>query len=101
MRRSTLRGSEHRLRAGLGPGRWWRGGAGLRQAWLGQRVLHLVAGRPLLFTGYFANWWWLGGGGALYVPAACSDERIESEVRAAAAGFARLYDRLGGNEEQS
>lgn len=93
-RRIGWRGSEHRLRAGLGDGRWWRGGALARRAWLGQRVLQLVAGRPPRFRGYFQDWWWLGGGASLYVPAECSDDQIEAEATAAAAGLARMYEGL-------
>jgi hypothetical protein len=40
----------------------------------------------MLFRGFFQKWWWLGGGAALYVPRACGDERIQSEVRAASLG---------------
>lgn len=91
-------GSEHRLRAGLGEGRWHRGGRALRAAWLGQRILQLEQGRPPVFTGFFGKWWWLGGGGALYVPRACSDERIELEVQSAIAGFARPCGGARGSE---
>jgi hypothetical protein len=99
-RRIQRSGVEYRLRAGLGEGRWHRGRAEQRMAWLGQRRLQIETGRPLTFTGYFARWWWLGGGGALYVPRACSDERIESEVQSAIAGFRHPYraDRQGEGE---
>lgn len=82
-------GVEHRQRSGLGEGRWHRGGREVRAAWLGQRVLQLEQGRPPVFTGFFGKWWWLGGGGALYVPRACSDERIALEVHSAIAGLAQ------------
>lgn len=80
-------GTEHRVRGGLGAGRWWRGGASLRRAWIGQRIRQVDHGAPLAFSGFFRKWWWLGGGSGLYVPAACHDERIEAEVRTASAAF--------------
>lgn len=74
-----------RLRAGLGEGRWVRGRRReLEQAWLGQRVRQLGGVEPL-FRGFFREWWWLGGGAALYVPATCSDDRIEAAVAEASA----------------
>lgn len=84
-------GTEHRLRAGLGGGRWWRGGASLRRAWIGQRIRQVDQGAAMVFPGFFRKWWWLGGGSGLYVPAACSDERIEVEVRTASAAFDRAW----------
>lgn len=81
-----LAGVEHRRRGALPAGRWVRGGHELRRAWLGQRALEVLEGRPPLFPAFRATWWWLGRRAALYVPAACSDERIEGEVRAAAHG---------------
>lgn len=91
-RHVTFAGIEHRTRGELPPGRWVAGGRHLRRAWLGQRALFVLDGRPVLFSAFRQNWWWLGGGGALYVPAACSDDRIEAEVRAAADGHVRLSD---------
>ncbi|MFN3244540.1 MAG: lipopolysaccharide kinase InaA family protein [Planctomycetota bacterium] len=78
-------GVRHRLRDAAPDGRWIRGGAELRDAWIGQRVRQLREGAPLPFGAFFQKWWWLGGGAALYVPRACSDERIEAEVRTASA----------------
>lgn len=89
-RRVSWRGVEHRTRGELPAGRWWRGGRELRRAWIGQRALFVLDGREPAFPAYRRNWWWLGGGGALYVPAACSDDRIEAEVRALADGHRRL-----------
>jgi tRNA A-37 threonylcarbamoyl transferase component Bud32 len=86
-RRWRWSGSEHRLRAGLGAGRWWAGGRELRDAWLGQRVLQLDRGRPLAFSGYFRRWWWLGGAAALYVREQCGGDRIHAELREAAAAW--------------
>ncbi len=83
-------GVEHRTRGELPSGRWRRGGRELRRAWIGQRALFVLEGREPVFPAYRRNWWWLGGGGALYVPAACSDDRIEAEVRAFVDGHRRL-----------
>lgn len=90
--RRTLRplGVEYRVRDGHGAaaGRWWRpaaasglGGRELGAAWLGQRRRFLATGAPPPFLAFFRKWWWLGGGGALYVPASCTDEWTEAEVR--------------------
>ncbi len=87
--RRTWRGREYRRRTVAPDGRWWWGGPDARAAWIGQRALQLDTGREPLFTAYFQKWWWLGGGGALYVPSACSDESIDTEVRAATAGVRR------------
>ena len=82
-------GVEHRIRGELPGGRWLRGRkVDLRRAWLGQRALQVVEQRVPVFPAFARNWWWLGGGAALYVPASCSDARIESEVQAATAGHA-------------
>ncbi|MBL8748759.1 MAG: hypothetical protein JNK78_06335 [Planctomycetes bacterium] len=89
-RRVSWCGVEHRTRGELPVGRWWRGGRELRRAWIGQRALFVLEAREPVFPAYRRNWWWLGGGGALYVPAACSDDRIEAEVRALADGHRRL-----------
>lgn len=86
-RRLRWSGREYQLRSGLGEGRWWPGGRGLRRAWLGQRVRQLDRGEPLLFTAYFQKWWWLGGSAALYVPARCSGERIPAAVKEATAAW--------------
>jgi tRNA A-37 threonylcarbamoyl transferase component Bud32 len=83
----SMRGCLYRTRGELGEGRWWRGGRELRMAWLGQRARYLLEGRPPLFPAFFQNWWWCGGGASLYVPRACSEGRIEVEVREASAGF--------------
>ncbi|MEO6595073.1 MAG: hypothetical protein ABIP94_10015 [Planctomycetota bacterium] len=88
-RSRSLFGCEHRTRGELPPGRWCYGGRQLRRAWLGQRALHLLAGRPPLFPAFFQKSWWLGGGAALYVPLACSEDRIEAEIEAAAVGLDR------------
>ncbi len=84
------RGIEHRARGELGRGDWRCGGRELRRAWLGQRALQLLEGRAPLFPAFRQNWWWFGGGGALYAPAECSEERIESGVRDAIAAYERL-----------
>lgn len=81
-------GTEYRRRGELGEGRWWSGGRRCKRAWLGQRARNLEHGTPLAFRAFFAKWWWLGGGGALYVPSEWSDERIEIELRKAAAATA-------------
>lgn len=101
----TFAGVEHRVRGTLPAGRWFHGGRSLARAWIGQRALQVLDGRPPLFLAYCAKWWWLGRGGALYVPAACSDDRIEGEVEAAARGdtawraFAGAVDsRLQGSQ---
>ncbi|MBL8754989.1 MAG: phosphotransferase [Planctomycetes bacterium] len=86
-----LAGRTFQRRGDLGPGRWVRGDRTFFHAWLGQRALHLATGRTPLFPAMFRKWWWLGGGVALYVPAPCSDARIEPEVRAASAGWTRRY----------
>jgi hypothetical protein len=91
-RRWCWTGREFRRRGDLGPGRWWWDRRA-EAAWLGQRFLQLQEGRPALFPAFFRSWWWLGGGAGLYVPAACDDEQIEREVRAAVVGSARM-DRI-------
>ncbi len=100
-RRVRLRGCLYQTRGELGDGRWWHGGRALRRAWLGQRALHVFAGRPPLFTAFFQNWWWLGGGASLYVPRACSEARIEAEVQAASAGFAQFQAFIEGRESEA
>lgn len=80
-------GREFRRREATSPGRWVAGGGSFADAWLGQRALHLATGRTPLFVAMFRKWWWLGGGVSLYVPATCSNEHIEPEVRAASAGI--------------
>lgn len=93
-------GREHRLRDGLGPGRWWTPPAPARALWIGQREQQLVAGRPPFFRGCATKWWWLGGGGALYVPAG-SDERIQAEVQAALAGWGRFLATVRGRHPEA
>jgi tRNA A-37 threonylcarbamoyl transferase component Bud32 len=83
-------GREFRRRTALPDGRWCALGDRAGAAWVGQRVLQLDHGREPVFPALFRKWWWLGGGGSLYVPATCSDARIEREVGEAAAGAARL-----------
>lgn len=78
-------GVRYRRRDADRDGRWIRGGAELREAWIGQRVRQLREGSAPPFAAFFQKWWWLGGGAALYVPRTCSDERIEAEVRTASA----------------
>ena len=85
VRRSTLLGVAYERRGRDREGRWFRGGAVLRDAWLGQRVRQLRGADALRFGAYFRKWWWLGGGSALYVPRQCSDAEVEVEVQDAAA----------------
>lgn len=84
-----LHGVLHRTRGELGDGRWWRGGRELWRAWLGQRAMEVLEGRPPMFRAFLRKWWWLGGGGRLYAPRACSEERIEVGVRDAIAAYER------------
>ncbi|MCK5941005.1 MAG: hypothetical protein KAI24_03465 [Planctomycetes bacterium] len=84
-RRVRWNGMLYAVRGPTVDGRWWRGPRALQQAWLGQRARQLQTGAPLVFAAFFRKWWWLGGGAALYVPRACSDDRIEAEVRTASA----------------
>lgn len=88
-RRFVPTGREHRTRGELPPGRWCRH-PDAKRAWIGQRALFVLDGRPPVFAGFRRNWWWLGGGGSLYVPAPCGDDRLEAEVHAAAAGYSRF-----------
>ena len=84
-RRLTLSGVRYERRGRDPGGRWLRGGAALRDAWLGQRVRQLRGAATQPFGAYFRKWWWLGGGSALYVSRQCSDAEIEVEVQEAAA----------------
>lgn len=91
-RRLHFCGVEYRARGELPAGRWcWRGRE-LRTAWLGQRARSLFGSRSPLFPAFFQKWWWLGGAAALYVPQACSEDRIDAELKAASAGFALLAE---------
>lgn len=85
-------GREFRRRDCPADGRWVRGGAELRQAWIGQWCLESAGGSASggpVFGAYFQNWWWLGGGGALYVPAALDDAQVAAAVQRASAGWRR------------
>lgn len=89
-------GREFRRRDCPPSGRWVRGGAELRQAWIGQWCLQSAgdaAGRGddpgPSFGAFFQNWWWLGGGCALYVPAALDDAQVAAAVQRALAGWRR------------
>jgi len=85
VRRPTLLGVAYERRGRDPGGRWFHGGAAVRDAWLGQRVCQLRGAATQPFGAYFRKWWWLGGGSALYVSRQCSDAEIEVEVREAAA----------------
>ena len=87
-RRIGLGGVEHRARGELPPGTW-RAGRDARRVWLGQRVLQVLEGRPPVFPAFLHKWWWLGGGGALYVPAAYSEDRIDSAIADSRDAYAR------------
>ena len=82
-RRLSLRGVCYRLRSAPAGGRWVHGTRGLRDAWIGQRILQLQAAEPALFGAFFQKWWWLGGGGSLYVPSRSSDDQIDAAIAAA------------------
>jgi hypothetical protein len=89
-------GREFRRRDCPPDGRWVRGGAELRQAWIGQWCLQSIAGEVdrgdgagSVFGAFFQNWWWLGGGCALYVPAALDDAQVAAAVQRASAGWRR------------
>lgn len=89
-RRRAWWGIEHRTRGELPPGRWWSGATAPHHVWVGQRARFVLDGRPPAFPAIARKWWWLGGGASLYVPASCSDERIEAEVATALAGHERF-----------
>jgi hypothetical protein len=80
---------EHRQRAALPPGRWVAGGADLRQAWLGQRLLAVFERRPPVLAAYRHGSWWLPGRHSVYVPAAISETSLVSELRVLSEGHAR------------
>ena len=89
-RRLSWAGVGYRLRSAPAGGRWVHGPRGLRDAWIGQRILQLQAAEPALFGGFFQKWWWLGGGCSLYVSRPCSDDRIDAAVAAASAATRSL-----------
>ncbi len=93
-RRWRWSGVLHQLRGELPPGRWLPLTREARQQWLGQRARQVFENRPPVFPAFFHKWWWLGGKGSLYVPRACSEDRIEAEQSAAAAGFSRYRPML-------
>jgi len=92
-RRIRWNGIEYQSRDSRPPGRWIGGRSELRQSWLGQRALFLFGSRSPLFWAFFQKWWWLGGGCALYVPQACTEDRIDLELATAREGVAMLAER--------
>jgi tRNA A-37 threonylcarbamoyl transferase component Bud32 len=82
-------GVEHRRRGELPPGRWIRGGRGLRRCWLGQRALELFENRSPRLPAYLSSWWWLPGRSAVYVPADIDEPSLGAELQMLAAGHAR------------
>ncbi|MBM4061473.1 MAG: hypothetical protein FJ265_10330 [Planctomycetes bacterium] len=82
-------GVEHHRRGGLPRGRWLPPDPRALRCWLGQRALHLFEARAPVFAALRRRWWWRSGMGALYAPHACSEDRIEAELSAAAAGYER------------
>lgn len=87
-------GVRHQLRGDLPPGRWLPLSREALHQWLGQRALQVFENRPPVFPAFFHKWWWLGGKGSLYVPRTCSEDRIEAEQSAVAAGFSRYRPML-------
>ena len=92
----SWRGVEHRQRGELPTGQWLPPSASALQQWLGQRALQVFENRPPAFPAFFRKWWWFRGKGSLYLPRACSQDRIESELSVAAAGFVRYRDVILG-----
>lgn len=84
-RRMSWSGVGYRLRCAPAGGRWVHGPRGLREAWIGQRVLQLQAATPAVFGAFFQKWWWLGGGCSLYVSSPCSDDRVDAAIATASA----------------
>jgi hypothetical protein len=89
VRTATAGSVEHRQRGALPAGRWVAGGAELRQAWLGQRLLAVFERRPPVLAGYKHGSWWRPGRHSVYVPAAISETSLASELRVLTTGHAR------------
>jgi hypothetical protein len=89
VRTATAGSIEHRQRAPLPAGRWVGGGAELRQAWLGQRLLAVFERRSPVLAGYRHGSWWRPGRHSVYVPAAISEASLVSELRVLTEGHAR------------
>jgi hypothetical protein len=86
-RRIRWRGTLHCRRGPWPEGIWLRGGRELVQAWIGERALEVLTGRPPLLLALFRTWPWLPGARSVYIPAPFTESSFRAELPALREGF--------------
>lgn len=89
-RRIRWGGIEHRLRGDLPPGRWLYGGNELLRAWVGQRALQVLEGRPPSLVALFRRWPWFRAACSVYIPAGL-ESTARSELQLLQEGFVKHH----------
>jgi glycosyltransferase involved in cell wall biosynthesis len=86
-RRIRWRGIEHCRRGPRPDGVWLRGGHELVRAWIGERALEVLTGRPPCLLALFRTWPWLPGAHSVYIPAPFTESSFRAELPALREGF--------------